>query len=102
MFWIIILKDPVPTHFQYLPDATSFFNVLEFQRIHDATDSTKVSSGRATGPQHHRSSTVLNSGHEELSLHLSADPPGGFVAEKLHLSQIRPELTGEMFSSQRT
>ncbi len=54
-------------------------------------------SGRETGPQHHRSSPILHSGHEVLFCILifcvPPDPLRVFVAKNLYLGLIWPKHT---------
>ncbi|MEQ2308067.1 hypothetical protein AMECASPLE_024473 [Ameca splendens] len=66
----------------------------DFEKIMPCTLTRFPGGLKEAGPQHHRSSTVLNSRYEVLLqtfiLCFTANPPEVIVAEKLNLSLISP------------
>ncbi|MEQ2180733.1 hypothetical protein GOODEAATRI_004258 [Goodea atripinnis] len=94
VFWVI--ENPVMTHSQFSSRGRQICTsiILVFQRVQDGIDSP---FGRVTGPQHHRSFAVLNSGPQEQFHFIipcfPVDPPGVLGAEKLNLSLICSKLT---------
>ncbi len=71
LFWIVVLvEDPNTAHYKICNRGSQVlsFYLLVFDRIHDAMHLNKISriSGRKTGPQHYRSSSIFNRGHGVL------------------------------------
>ncbi len=69
------------------------FYLLVFDRIHGAMYLNKMcrTSGRKTGPQHYRSSSIFNRGHGVLFLPLFVlNSSGGFAAKNLFFSFMCP------------